>query len=171
MTSAPWAEASRAASSCLSIIASWLPAQSVCSSAAFTVVDMAPPRASRPGRERLRPVPLPGMVARPREGRKPGGGQGARAHVSTQGADRGCARCDNRGMRLYLIGEVDDAPLHVALETAVDLADGLAKIDGYRFVTRPELEALPHGREALAIWEAGDDAIFESRTRAFSDDA
>jgi hypothetical protein len=74
-------------------------------------------------------------------------------------------------MRLYLIGEMDDAPLHVALETAVDLADGLAKIDGYRFVTRPELEALPHGREALAIWEAGDDAVFESRTRAFSDDA
>lgn len=74
-------------------------------------------------------------------------------------------------MRLYLIGEVDDAPLHVALETAVDLADGLAKIDGYRFVTRPELEALPHGRAALAIWEAGDDAVFEARTRAFSDDA
>lgn len=74
-------------------------------------------------------------------------------------------------MRLYLIGEVDDAPLHVALETAVDLADGLAKIDGYRYVTRPELEALPHGREALAIWEAGDDTVFESRTRAFSDDA
>lgn len=74
-------------------------------------------------------------------------------------------------MRLYLIGEVDDAPLHVALETAVDLADGLAKIDGYRFVTRPELEALPHGREALAIWEAGDDSAFEARTRAFSDDA
>jgi hypothetical protein len=74
-------------------------------------------------------------------------------------------------MRLYLIGEVDDAPLHVALETAVDLADGLAKIDGYRFVTRPELEALPHGREALAIWEAGDDAVFEARTRAFGDDA
>jgi hypothetical protein len=74
-------------------------------------------------------------------------------------------------MRLYLIGEVDDAPLHVALETAVDLADGLAKIDGYRFVTRPELEALPHGREALAIWEVGDDSAFEARTRAFSDDA
>ena len=74
-------------------------------------------------------------------------------------------------MRLYLIGEMDDAPLHVALETAVDLADGLAKIDGYRFVTRPELEALPHGRAALAIWEAGDDAVFEARTRAFSDDA
>jgi hypothetical protein len=74
-------------------------------------------------------------------------------------------------MRLYLIGEVDDAPLHIALETALDLADGLAKIDGYRFVTRPELEALPHGREALAIWEAGDDVVFESRTRAFSDDA
>jgi hypothetical protein len=74
-------------------------------------------------------------------------------------------------MRLYLIGEMDDAPLHVALETAVDLADGLAKIDGYRFVTRPELEALPHGRAALAIWEAGDDAVFEARTRAFADDA
>ncbi|MEX2407406.1 MAG: hypothetical protein WD834_08695 [Actinomycetota bacterium] len=73
-------------------------------------------------------------------------------------------------MRLYLIGEMDDAPLHVALETAVDLADGLAKIDGYRFVTRPELEALPHGRAALAIWEAGDDAVFEARTRAFADD-
>jgi hypothetical protein len=74
-------------------------------------------------------------------------------------------------MRLYLIGEMDDAPLHVALETAVDLADGLAKIDGYRFVTRPELEALPHGRAALAIWEAGDDTVFEARTRAFADDA
>lgn len=79
------------------------------------------------------------------------------------------ARIDE--MRLYLIGEMDDAPLHIALETAVDLADGLAKIDGYRFVTRPELDALPHGRAALAIWEAGDDAVFEARTRAFSDDA
>ena len=41
MTCAPSAAASRAASSCLSIIASLVPAQSVCSRAAFTVVDMA----------------------------------------------------------------------------------------------------------------------------------
>ena len=40
MTCAPSAAASRAASSCLSIMASWVPAQSVCSSAALTVVDM-----------------------------------------------------------------------------------------------------------------------------------
>ena len=40
MTWAPSAAASRAASSCLSIIDSWSPAQSVCSSAALTVVDM-----------------------------------------------------------------------------------------------------------------------------------
>ena len=43
MTWAPSAAASRAASSCLSIIASLLPAQSVCSSAARTVLAMGPP--------------------------------------------------------------------------------------------------------------------------------
>jgi hypothetical protein len=42
MTSAPCAEASRAASSCLSIIDSWSPDQSVWSSAALTVLDIAP---------------------------------------------------------------------------------------------------------------------------------
>src|SRR4029453_15442798 len=42
MTSAPCAGASRAASSCLSIIDSWSPDQSVCSNAALTVLDIAP---------------------------------------------------------------------------------------------------------------------------------
>src|SRR3990172_11054189 len=43
MTWAPWAAASRAASSCLSIISSLEPAQSVCSSAAFTIRDISYP--------------------------------------------------------------------------------------------------------------------------------
>jgi hypothetical protein len=73
-------------------------------------------------------------------------------------------------VRLYLIGDVEDAPLHVALEVAEDLALGLARIDGYRFVTRLELEALPGGREALRAWDAGDDVVFEARTRAFAEE-
>ena len=40
---APWAAASRAASSCLSIIASLLPAQSVWSSAALTMLGIGTP--------------------------------------------------------------------------------------------------------------------------------
>src|SRR4029453_11144202 len=55
MTSAPCAEASRAASSCLSIIDSWSPDQSVCSNAALTVLDIAPSWGSC--RALLAPVP------------------------------------------------------------------------------------------------------------------
>lgn len=79
-------------------------------------------------------------------------------------------RCEDAWVRLYLIGEVEDAPLHVALEVAEDLAYGLVRIHGYRFVTRRELEALPHGREALRAWRAGDDTVFEARTRAFAEE-
>ncbi len=51
MTSAPSAAASRAASSCLSIIDAWSPDQSVCSNAALTVVDtMVSLRSDSPAR-------------------------------------------------------------------------------------------------------------------------
>ncbi len=68
-------------------------------------------------------------------------------------------------MRLYLIGELDELPLHVVTEVAAELADAFGRVHGYRFVTRPELEALPGGREALAAWFAGDDRVFRQRTR------
>ena len=68
-------------------------------------------------------------------------------------------------MRLFLIGEFTDLPLHVVVETSAELADALGRVHGYRFVTRPELEALPGGRDALRAWFAGDDGVFRAHTR------
>jgi len=68
-------------------------------------------------------------------------------------------------VRLYLIGEFTDLPLHVVVETAAELADAFGHVHGYRFVTLPELEALAGGRDALAAWNAGDDEIFREHTR------
>ena len=68
-------------------------------------------------------------------------------------------------MRLYLIGEFSDLPLHVVAETTGELADAFGHVHGYRFVTRPELEALPDGVDALAAWYAGDDGAFRQHTR------
>ena len=68
-------------------------------------------------------------------------------------------------MRLYLIGEFTDLPLHVVAETTGELADAFGHVHGYRFVTRPELEALPEGKDALAAWYAGDDRAFREHTR------
>jgi hypothetical protein len=68
-------------------------------------------------------------------------------------------------MRLFLIGEFEDLPVHVAAETTTELADAFGRVDGYRFVTYAELEHLPGGREALRAWDIGDDAIFREHTR------
>ena len=68
-------------------------------------------------------------------------------------------------MRLYLIGEFSDLPLHVVAETTGELADAFGRVHGYRFVTRPELETLPVGADALAAWYAGDDGAFRQHTR------
>lgn len=68
-------------------------------------------------------------------------------------------------MRLYLIGEFIDLPLHVVVETSAELADAFGHVTGYRFVTRPELEALPGGEAALAAWYGGDDHVFREHTR------
>lgn len=68
-------------------------------------------------------------------------------------------------MRLYLIGELPDLPLHVVVETSAELADAFGRVEGYRFVTRPELEALAGGPEALSAWYGGDDHVFRERTR------
>jgi hypothetical protein len=66
---------------------------------------------------------------------------------------------------MYLIGEFTDLPLHVVVETAAELVDAFGRVEGYRFVTHPELEALPGGRDALAAWYAGDDHAFREHTR------
>jgi hypothetical protein len=68
-------------------------------------------------------------------------------------------------MRLFLIGELEELPIHVALETTAELADAFGRVHGYRFVTRAELERLPGGREALADWFAHDDRVFREHTR------
>ncbi len=68
-------------------------------------------------------------------------------------------------MRLYLIGEFTDLPVHIVVETSAELADAFGHVTGYRFVTRPELEALPGGTDALAAWYAGDDHVFREHTR------
>jgi len=68
-------------------------------------------------------------------------------------------------VRLYLIGEIDGLPLHVAVETTPELADAFGRVHGYRFVTRPELERLPGGREALDAWGREDDHAFRAHTR------
>ena len=68
-------------------------------------------------------------------------------------------------MRLYLIGEFADLPLHVAVETTAELADAFGRVHGYRFVTPPELMTMPGGPEALEAWHAGDDRAFREHTR------
>jgi hypothetical protein len=68
-------------------------------------------------------------------------------------------------VRVFLIGEFTDLPLHVVAETTGELADAFGHVHGYRFVTRPELEALPAGRDALAAWYALDDDVFREHTR------
>jgi hypothetical protein len=68
-------------------------------------------------------------------------------------------------MRLYLIGEFDDLPLHIVVETTTELADAFGRVRGYRFVTLGELKAMPGGREALRDWYEGDDRVFRERTR------
>ena len=68
-------------------------------------------------------------------------------------------------MRLFFVGEFTDLPLHVVAETTAELADAFGHVHGYRFVTRPELEALSGGSEALAAWSAGDDETFRAHTR------
>jgi hypothetical protein len=68
-------------------------------------------------------------------------------------------------VRLFLIGEHDDLPLHVAAETTPELADAFGRVDGYRFVTSAELVRLPGGREALRAWDVGDDSVFREHTR------
>ena len=68
-------------------------------------------------------------------------------------------------MRLFLIGEFTDLPLHIVVETSAELVDAFGRVHGYRFVTRPELEALPEGRNALSAWFAGDDRTFREHTR------
>jgi hypothetical protein len=64
-----------------------------------------------------------------------------------------------------MIGEFTDLPLHVVAETTGELADAFGHVEGYRFVTRPELESLPYGPEALESWYAGDDQVFREHTR------
>jgi hypothetical protein len=68
-------------------------------------------------------------------------------------------------VRLFFIGEFTDLPLHVVAETTGELADAFGHVNGYRFVTRPELESLPGGRDALAAWYAGGDQAFRTHTR------
>ena len=68
-------------------------------------------------------------------------------------------------MRLFFVGEFTDLPLHVVAETTGELADAFGHVLGYRFVTRPELESLPGGKDALAAWYAGDDRVFREHTR------
>jgi hypothetical protein len=68
-------------------------------------------------------------------------------------------------MRLFLVGELEDLPLHVAVETTPELADAFGHVHGYRFVTDAELDGMPGGREALRAWDIGDDAVFREHTR------
>ena len=68
-------------------------------------------------------------------------------------------------MRLYLIGELEDLPLHVVVETTAELADAFGRVEGYRFVTRAELELLTGGAEAISSWYEGDDRTFREHTR------
>jgi hypothetical protein len=69
-------------------------------------------------------------------------------------------------VRLYLIGELPDLPLHIVVETTGELADAFGRVEGYRFVPHSELERLPGGTEALAAWYAGDDRSFREHTIA-----
>jgi hypothetical protein len=68
-------------------------------------------------------------------------------------------------MRLFLIGEFEDLPLHIAVETTPELTDAFGRVHGYRFVTDAELVRLPGGREALRAWDGGDDGVFREHTR------
>src|SRR4029079_17606399 len=68
-------------------------------------------------------------------------------------------------VRLFFIGEFTDLPLHVVAETTGELADAFGHVHGYRFVTRPELESLPGGKDALVAWYEGDDQTFRAHTR------
>jgi hypothetical protein len=82
-------------------------------------------------------------------------GRGVFAHV----------RREETTVRLYLIGEIEGLPLHVAVETTAELADAFGRVLGYRFVTRPELEHLPGGLDALQAWDGKDDQTFRRHTR------
>src|SRR4030095_16732678 len=125
MTSAPCAEASRAASSCLSIIDSWSPDQSVCSNAALTVLDIAPSWGScralhapvppmlttrRPERERALPRHL---------GHDRGMGPRVRVLVDRQGAVASIMGCNQpQPPALVIVGKM---PLLIGRRQAVAL--------------------------------------------------